>query len=391
MIEAIAAFSLGHSLTLSLSVLAGAALLVRSLLAMSTAPLGFEPDGVLTARVQLPQSAYKTRELRAAFFRQLQERLSAIPGVQSVASVTQIPSATMSRNFLTIDGVVLSGDGPTFIPYMAVSDDYFTLMGIRLVRGRLFGAQDAAGGTPTIVISETMAKRYWPNGDAIGARVHISPHTSDVWGTVIGIVNDVRVDPATPTPTPMAYATNRQDYAWSGRDFLIRTTRDPLLLVQPARLALAALDPTLPLRDARGLREIVNERLASHRLPMLLMTAFGVLALLLSSVGVYAMFATMATAREREFGVRVALGSGRGAIALEVLRQGTVWMAIGIALGALGVSIVARALRDLLFGIAPLDPVALSTALGALLICGLVAVIPPVRRATRVDPIDVLR
>ena len=378
-------------IALSLSVLAGAGLLVRSLLAMSSAPLGFEPDGVLTARVQLPGSAYKTPEIRAAFFRQLEERLVSMPGVRSVASVTQIPSATMSRNTLTIDGVALAGDGPTFIPYMAVSDDYFALMGIRLVRGRLFGPQDAPSGPPTIVISETMAKRYWPNGDAIGARLHISPHTSREWGTVVGIVNDVRVEPAAPAPTPMAYATNRQDYMWSGRDLLIRTTNDPRSLVKPASAALASLDTTLPLRDARALREIMNERLTSYRLPMLLMTAFGVLALLLSSVGVYAMFATMAAAREREFGVRVALGSGRGAIAREVLRQGTIWMAIGVALGALGVSIVARALRDLLFGIAPLDPIALGTALGALLVCGFIAIIPPVRRATRVDPIDVLR
>ncbi len=378
-------------IALSFSVLAGAGLLVRSLLLMSAAPLGFEPDGVLTARVQLPESAYGTPEIRAAFFRQLQERLAAIPGVRRVASVTQIPSTTMSQNILTIDGVTLPGDGPTFVPYMAVSDDYFTLMGIRLVRGRSLSAQDAANGVPAIVISEAMAKRYWPHGDAVGARVHISPHTARAWGTVVGVVRDVRIDPAAPTPAPMAYATNRQDYAWSGRDILIRTSGDPRTFIKAARVALAGLDPTLPLRDARPLREIVDERLTSYRLPMLLMTAFGALALVLSSMGVYAMFATMAAARQREFGVRIALGSGRGAIAIEVLRQGSAWMIAGVALGALGVSVVAHALGGLLFGVAPFDPVALGVALGALLACAVVALVPPVRRATRVDPIDVLR
>jgi predicted permease len=378
-------------IALSLSLLVGAGLLARSLWAMTTAPLGFEPAGVLTGRVVLPSASYPTPESRAALFRQFEERLAALPGVSGVASTTQIASPTMSSNVLTIDGVTLSGDGPTFIPYMAVSDSYFRTLRIALRQGRTFGPQDTPGSPPAIVISEAMARRYWPKGGAIGAQIRISPHTAERWGVIVGIVGDVRISPALAAPEPMAYATNRQDFLWSGRDFLVRTTGDPPGLLRPVQRELAALDQSVPLRDPKTLAAIVDERLASRRFPVLLMSAFGVLALVLVSVGVYAMFASMAAAREREFGVRVALGSTRGAIAALVLRQGAVWMAVGLAGGVVGVVFVARFIRDMLYAVAPFDPVALGIAFVVLLACGVVALLVPVRRATRVDPITVLR
>ena len=377
-------------IALSLSLLVGAGLLVRSLWAMTSAPLGFDPEGVLTARVQLPGVAYPTPAVRGVFFRSLETRLAALPGVESVASVTQIPSPTMSSNALTIDGVTLEGDGPTFIPYMAVSDDFFRTMRMQRLRGRTFGPEDTHEATPAIVLSESMARRYWPGGGAVGARLRISPHTAERWGVVVGIVRDIRVDPALPDPGPMAYASNRQDDLWAGRDFLVRTSGDPAALVRQFERELAAMDPALPLRDAMPLRAIVDERLAPRRFPVLLMTAFGALALLLASVGVYAMFANMAAAREREFGVRVALGASRGGIAGLVLRQGAVWMALGLVGGAAGVVAVARGLRGLLYGVAPFDPLALGLAVALLVLCGAVALLVPVRRATRVDPITVL-
>jgi putative ABC transport system permease protein len=378
-------------IALSLSLLVGAGLLVRSLWAMANAPLGFEPAAVLTARVQLPPASYRTPAERSVFFRQLHERLAALPGVRGVASVTQIPSPTMSSNVLAIEGRTLEGDGPTFIPYMAVSDDYFALMAIRLRAGRVFGPEDGPDAPPAIVISETMARRYWPNGNALGARVRISPHTAERWGVVVGVVNDVRVDPALPVPAPLAYATNRQDDLWNGRDFLLKTRGDPLALLPAAQRALASLDPAVPLRNPQPLQAIVDERLAGRRLPVLLMTAFGALALLLASVGIYALFAAMAAAREREFGVRVALGSTRGDIAALVVRQGGAWMALGLAGGVVGITVVARFVAGLLYGVRPFDPVALGIAVAVLVASAAVALVVPVRRAMRADPIQVLR
>ena len=378
-------------IAVSLSLLVGAGLLARSLWAMTTAPLGFNPAGILTGRVELPSATFRTPETRALAFRQLEERFAALPGVTGVASTTQIASPTMSANFLTIDGVTLPGDGSTFIPYMAVSDGYFHTLGMALREGRTFGPADTPDAPPAIVISESMARRYWPRGGAIGARIRISPHTAERWGIIVGIVADVRVSPALSTPGPMAYATNRQDYLWSGRDFLVKTSGDPLVLLRPMQRAIAAIDPSIPLRDPKTYQAIVDERLAGRRFPVLLMSAFGVLALALVSVGVYAMFASMAAAREREFGVRVALGSTRGAIAALVLRQGVVWMAVGLAGGVVGVVVVARFVRNMLYAVAPFDPIALGLAFVVLVVCGAAALLVPVRRATRVDPITVLR
>ncbi|HUQ81515.1 MAG TPA: ABC transporter permease [Gemmatimonadaceae bacterium] len=378
-------------IAVSLSLLVGAGLLARSLWAMMSAPLGFEPSGVLTGRVELPRSRYATPEVRAQLFRRLEERLATLPGVTGVTSTTQIASPTMSSNVLSIDGVTLSGDGPTFIPYMSVSDSYFRTLGISLRQGRTFGAEDTPDAPPAIVISEAMARRYWPSGGAVGARIRISPHTAERWGVVVGVVGDVRVSPAIVAPQAMAYASNRQDFLWTGRDFLVRTTGEPNALLRPVQRELAAIDASVPLRDPKTLAAIVDERLAGRRFPVLLMSAFGVLALALVSVGVYAMFASMAAAREREFGVRVALGSTRGAIAALVLRQGAGWMILGLVGGMVGVVFVARFVRDMLYAVAPYDPIALGIALAVLLTCGIVALLVPVRRATRVDPITVLR
>ncbi|HEX8454686.1 MAG TPA: ABC transporter permease [Longimicrobium sp.] len=378
-------------IAISLSLLAGAGLLVRSLWAMTSAPLGFDPRGVLTARVELPSARYSTPEARADAFRRLREAVAELPGVRGVASVTQIPSPAMSSNALSIEGKEVGSDSPVFIRYMAVSDEYFRVMRIRTLRGRTFGTEDTPTAPPAILVSQTMARRYWPEGGALGSRIRISPHTSERWGVVVGIVDDVRVDPAVPAPEPMAYGSGRQDYAWSGRDFVVRTDGEPLALVRPFRRALAALDPDVPLRDPAPLSTIVAERLSGRRLPMLLMTGFGALALLLASVGVYAMFAAMATAREREFGVRVALGSTPGAIAALVLRQGGTWMAAGLLAGALGVVAVGRMVSNLLYGVVPLDPIALGLATLVLLACATIALVVPVRRATRVDPISILR
>jgi ABC-type antimicrobial peptide transport system permease subunit len=245
------------------------------------------------------------------------------------------------------------------------------------------------GKPPVIVISEAMARRYWPDGNALGARLRLGPNAAAPWSEVIGIVADVRNDPAHREPDPMSYASYRQSPG-GPRTYVLRTGGDPLSLIGPFRRELAALDPDIPITRAILLPDFLSEGLAGRRLPVVLMTAFGALALLLASVGIYAMFANMAAAREQEFGVRVALGSSRRAIAGLVLRQGGVWMAAGLAGGMVGVVAVTRFLRNLLYGVPPFDPVALGAAAVTLLICATVALLFPVRRATRVDPITVL-
>ena len=376
-------------MALCISLLAGAGLLVRSLLAMTTASLGFDPNSVLTATVQLPSRDYPTPEERALFREAFTDRLRALPGVNAVATATSIPTAVRQRMGITIEGAPASNAQP-FLLAAVVSDDYFRTLRIPLLQGRSFDARDRAGAPPTVVISESAARRHWPAGNAVGSRLRLGPDANSPLIEVIGIVGDVRNDRARPDAEPMAYRSSRQ-IPTALLTVLLRAQSDPLVLVRPIERELAAIDPGLPLQRAMTLDAVLGEGLASRRLPVLLMTAFGALALLLASVGVYAMFTSMAAAREREFGVRMALGSRPRAIAGLVLRQGVGWMAAGLALGALGTIVVVRLVRDLLYGVQPFDPMTLGLSVAILVACATIALLVPLRRATRVDPAIALR
>jgi putative ABC transport system permease protein len=254
----------------------------------------------------------------------------------------------------------------------------------------VFTTGDGPKAPQVIVINEAMAKRYWPRGNALGARIHIGPPNPDLpWITVVGVVGNVRNDATQLEPEPMMYIPIRQQAG--GDAFVIRAAGDPLALTSSVRRAIASFDPSLPMYKVSTMRATIGDNFAARRVPVMLMSAFGALALLLASVGIYAMFATMAAAREREFGVRVALGSSRGAIAGLVLRQGGLWMFVGLVVGSGGVIGVSRALQAQLFGVPALDPIAIGAAVLTLVVCAGVALLVPVRRASSVDPITVLR
>jgi predicted permease len=356
---------------------------------MTGQSLGFEPDGVLTATLQLPLRDYTTPESRALFRTRLEEDLRGLPGVAAVATATSIPTAIRQRAGVTLEGAP-PGNVPTFVITTAVSDDYFRTLQIPLRRGRLFGAQDLPNTPTKLVISDSMARRFWPDGNAIGQRVRLGPNPQAPLNEIVGIVGDVRNDQARPDAEPMAYLSTRQGGA-PLLTILIRAEGDPLGLARPMEGAVARLDPGIALQRVMPLPVVLDEGIAGRRLPVLLMTGFGVLALLLATVGVYAMFASLAAAREREFGIRLALGSRPAAIAALVLRQGAGWMAAGLAVGAFGIALVVRLVRDLLYGVMPFDPITVSAAVAILVACATLALVIPVRRATRIDAAVALR
>jgi hypothetical protein len=303
----------------------------------------------------------------------------------------------MGRSDFRIEGVSWPSDVQPFASVASVSDDYFRAMRIALREGRTFDASDRADAPATVVISESMARRFWPAGGAIGARIRLGPNAGAPLSEVIGIVADVRNDPARGEAEPTAYGTIRRTVTGT-RSVVVRgaclsntSPCDLLTLQRAVRREVAAMDPTLPTDGMATLESLVAGGLAGRRLPVALMVAFGALALLLASVGVYAMFAAMAAAREREFGVRIALGSSRGGIAALMLRQAGVWAAVGLALGAAGIVAITRMLQGLLYGVSAFDAVTLGLAVVLLFVCGAVALVVPIRRATRVDPISVLR
>jgi putative ABC transport system permease protein len=376
-------------LALCVSLLVGTGLLTRSLWAMTGASLGFEPDGVLTGFIQVPVRDYSTPEARIQFRRQFEERVGALSGVESVATATSVPTLVRQRSGVTLEGEPPSQAQP-FVISTAVSDDYFRTLRIPLRQGRTFDAQERLDSPRTVVISESMAKRFWPNGNAIGSRLRMGPDPKSPLIQVIGIVGDVRNDLARADAEPIAYASTRQ-LPVPIVTFLVRIKGDPLALVKPIERELATLDRGLPLQQVRTLPAVLGVGVASRRLPVLLMTGFGALALLLASVGVYSLFASMAAAREREFGVRLALGSRPGAIAALVLRQGAVWIAAGLGIGALGIVLVVRLVRDLLYSVTPFDPLTVGGSVAVLAACATIALLIPLRRATRVDAAVALR
>jgi len=369
--------------------LAGAGLLTRSLWEMTTAPLGFDPDDVLTAAIRLPSHDYSTPQARAQFLEQLTDRLRVLPGVDTVATAESIPTAVLRRVGFAIEGTPSDAVQP-FVLFATVSDDYFRTLRIPLRQGRTFQAQDRLGAQRTIILSESMARRYWPLGNAIGARIRVGANTTSPLVTVVGIVGDVRNDFARPEAEPMAYMSNRQSATPFIR-VLLRARGNPQSLVRPLEHEVAALDRGLPLDQTMTLRMQIRRELTARRLPVMLMIGFAALTLLLASVGVYGMFASMAVAREQEFGIRMALGSRPAAIAALMLRQGAHWMAIGLAAGIFGIMVVVRLLRNLLYGVQPLDPIALGGAVAILVGCATIALLIPVYRATRADPMVMLR
>ena len=375
---------------LSLSLLVGAGLLTRSLWLMASAPLGFATSDALSFSVQLSGERYSTLQSHIAFRDEMSQRLAALPGVTGVAITSFLPTRVDNSNGVVVVGADRAPDDVVpFILTSNVSESFFETLDIPVVAGRSFTTADNMDVPRVAMVSETMARQFWPEGNALGARIRVGPDPDSEPIEVIGIVRDVRTDVTTTQPEPMLYTPLRQ--GWWGSTYVVRTAGDPLRYAATIRRELASHDPTVPMANVTTLADVIDEGLAGQRLPMMLMLSFAALALLLACIGIYALFANMAAARETEFGVRMALGASRSAVAKLVLRQGALWMAIGLAGGALGVYAVSRALRSLIFGIAPLDWLSIAAAVGALLIAASIALAVPVWRATRADPLSAMR
>ncbi len=376
-------------IALCVSLLAAAGLLSRSLWTMTHAAMGFQSDRMLTFTVQLSNRYTPAR--RAVFYNEFEARLAALPGVRSVAVSSALLTRIGNRNGIFILTRPWAPNEPVpFITTARVSDNYFKAMGIPLIAGRTFTSADRDDAPPVLVITEALAKKYFPGGDALGQQIRWGPPDPDQTPTtIVGIVGNVRNNPLALSAEPLMFFSNRQspfsDY------YAVRTAGDPLAITSAIRSALKSIDPGLPMYELKTMDKVVSDGFAARRLPVILMSAFGVLALLLASVGVYAMFANMAAAREREFGVRIALGGSRASVALLVLRQGGRWMLAGLCLGAAGIFAAARIVQSQLTGVPAFDPLTIGATVAVLLACAALALFVPVHRATRVDPVSVLR
>ena len=376
-------------LALAVMLLVGAGLLVRSLVGLQKRDLGYSIESTLTFELMLAGARYDSAAAQDQFFDALYTRLAALPGVVAVGGSGNIPMRGGAMASLAIDGRPQPEGRLPEVGYQPVSDNLFKAMGVPLERGRAFGPQDHKDAPPVVILSESAARAYWPAGDPIGARVRLGPNPNDPWMTVVGIVGDVRMG-VDGESRPTAYVPSRQDH-WGGMAIVMRTTTDPASMLPAVRREVRAIDPTIPVSDAYSMKQVRAQGLTDRRLPMQLMAAFAVLALVLAAVGVYGVMAYSVAARTREIGVRVALGAQPRNVFGIVVRQGMGAAAAGLTLGLLGAAALGKVLTSLLYGVKPTDVVTFVGVAGVLLAVVLAACLAPARRAVRVDPLEALR
>ena len=374
---------------LAVMVVAGAGLLVRSFVSLTTRDPGFVPDNVLSVMVQfvkVPDVPSRGRVAGA-----LMDRLAQAPGVEYAGGATGLPAVTPQRGTrFEIEGRTLAAneDGAYF---MAATPDYFRAVGTPLVSGRTIERRDRAGAQPVAVISRTLASTIFPGQDPVGRRLRVvNPEYPPEWRTIVGVVGDVQYQGLDGEMQPAIYTPfDQTPFMWLY--VMLRTSGDTSPLTRSVRAIVGEVDPRLSAADVRPMTAIVWNTVAEPRLSMLLVSGFGALALALAAVGIYGVIAYMVSQRTREIGVRMALGAARSDVLGMVLREGLLMAALGVAIGLGGALLATRQMADLLVGITPRDPLALAAAAGMLLLVGCAASYVPARRATRVDPMVALR
>jgi putative ABC transport system permease protein len=365
-----------------------AGLLIHSLLEVLRVPMGFSPDGILIARTTLNRQRYPSANRRHDAERQMVERLRGVPGVAAVGLTTHIPLAD-DRQI----GFVLEGGDENSVRWAdnaLVSGEYFAAMGIPIVRGRTFGSQDMPQSPGSAIVNESMARRFWPNGDAIGKRI--------VWGgrklTVVGIAGDVHIKALDSAVNPTIYCSVYQleSGATASAVFIVRAqTGDPTSMVAAVRAAIWSVDRGVPVFDIRTMDQAVSRSLASRHFAATLLSSFATLALALAVIGLYGVLTYAVAQRTSEFGVRFALGATAGEILRLVLADGLRLTIIGVVLGSVVAGVAAHAMSRFLFGVQTLDPKTFSVAAAMLITVALIASYVPAKRASRVDPIVALR
>jgi len=384
------ALAMGQA-ALALVLLAGAGLLLRSLAALGEVQPGFDPAGVMTATITLPQAQYKEPAKQIAFFRAALSRLSSLPGATSVACGVPVPLSGQgnSASFGIEGRPATPGDPGPHGDLGFVSPDYFSVLKIPLRKGRVFTEQDTEDTEQVAIIDDVLARQYWPDEDPIGK--HLRQGQRGPWRTVVGLVGhvkhfDLAADdvkgkyyfPAFQRPVPFA-------------TFLVRTQSDPTRLTGAIRQAVQAVDPALPVSRMRSMEESVAESLASRRLIVTLLGAFSGIALLMAVLGLYGVISYSVAQRTQELGIRMALGAQRSEVLTMVIGQGLRLAGAGAIVGLAASAAIGGMLRSQLFRVSPFDPLTLGGTAAVLIGAALLASYIPARRATRVDPVEALR
>jgi putative ABC transport system permease protein len=381
-------------IALAVVLLVGAGLLIRSFLLLQRVDPGFDPERVLTFRVQVPDR-YRPAE-RVAFFEQGAAELGAIPGVRSAAAINMLPVAGRGIGaWLNVVGrPPADGSNPNAVPYRVVTPGYFETAGLRLIRGRLLSDSDSRDRSPAVVIDEALARRQWPGQDPIGREIILGALPDNALiprSPIVGVVSDVKQLGLDSDPPGMVYVPHRLMPFWPTFAFMLRTSVEPASVMPAARARIRALDPTLPISAVRTAEEVIAQSMVPARSSMVLLACFAGLALAMAAVGVYGVLSNAVSRRQREMGIRLALGAEprqlRGLMLGEGLRQAS----IGVAIGLAGAVVLTRLMQALLFEVTPTDPLTFAGVAVLLLTVAALACYIPARRATKVDPVAIMR
>jgi predicted permease len=380
-------------LALSVVLLIGAGLLIRSFSRIQNVAPGFDPKGVLTFDLALTGRKYSDRPTILNNYRQLWERLSKLPGVTEVGGISALPlSDTLSWTPITIEGRQ-PPPGEKFINADArhVAANYFQTMKIPLRRGRFFNEHDVPENPRIVIVDEHFAQQYWPNEDPIGKRIHIvQMPAANPWQTIVGVVGRVKHESLDSDPRIVFYLSHTQS-ARRAMTVAVRSRTDPASLTSSIKHEMRALDPDLPIYGVRTMEDRTADSLARRRFSELLLAIFSGLALVLAAIGIYGVMAYMVSQGTRELGIRIALGATQRGILALVVRQGMTLAFSGVAIGLIAAFALTRLMSSLLFGVGATDALTFSAIAALLTLVALVASAIPARRASRIDPMVSLR
>ena len=380
-------------LALAVVLLLGAGLLVRSFDKLTSVDLGFDRENVLTFRIGLPRSKYSKPPQTEAFYTDLLQRLNALPGVQTAGTINHTP--LQGHGLIAFMGV--EGYPPPdqkkdpAIGVGVVDSEYFKTLRIPLLAGRQYDARDAANAPKVTVVNEAFVKRFLAGGDALGKRVGFGCEESEgLCRTIVGVVGNMRQESITDEAIPEIYLPFAQ-MPLNGMTVMVRTSSDPLALVETVRKQVLAIDQNQPIYDVKTLSQRVDDAVAVSRSLMVLFSAFALLALVLGAVGIYGIISYSVTQRTHEIGIRMALGARAGNVLSLILKNGLMLVLAGIAIGIAGALALTRFLTTLLFGVTPTDSVTFVIVSVLFFVVAMIASLIPALRATRVDPLVALR
>ncbi len=389
-------------IAIAVTLVIGAGLLIRSFDNLTSVEAGFAPADRVTFGLVLPQAAYPDSQRRVQLHADLKRKLEAIPGVEHAAAMQGLPP------FRQVNANDTDFEHYTFVPgsnlpienvdyYQTVTADYFDALGIGIKDGRVFNDGDATGA-PVVVVNEALVKRFFANMNPLGKRLNpgYRPDNSPVWFTIVGVVKDVKQGGLeNPAGTEVYFLYDQLPrlvgFAPGQMNVVVKSTRPLDALAPGIRLAVKEIDPALPVVQLRTMEDVIGASVTRQRFLSLLLGIFAAVALTLAAIGTYGILSYMVTERQREIGIRMALGAGHSQVVRLVLGQGVGIAAVGIVLGVGGAFALSRLVASLLYGVSPSDPLTYGAVAGLIAIVAVAACLVPIRRATRVDPLEAIR